>query len=260
MKVFISYAREDQARMLVIAEAVRAAGHTVEADVDILLGGDDFARRIEASIAACDACVVLWSKASCSKHWVPAEANLGLTQKKRVISVKIEECSPPLPFSTFHMLDFSRSSDLGPLLRSLDPAHVAAPPPKRSPWPVRLLGAAVGVAVLSIGGWLALPALRKPEPPPPAPVVVDAGTPPAPVVTPPPVATPDAGPVAEVKPSKPAPKAPAADPCVALKARFEKVQADCRDQCDLDHYPMREDLDRCRACETLKIQLQQCKR
>jgi len=251
MKVFISYAHEDQARMLVIVDAVRAAGHAVEADVDILRGGDDFARRIEASIGACDACVVLWSKASCSKPWVPAEANLGLQQKKRVVSVKLEECSPPLPFSTFHMLDLTRSSDLGPLLKSLDPGHVAAPP-KGSPWPMRLLGGAVAVVVLSVGVWLAIPSPQgKTAPPPPVlvPEVVDAGapTPPAPEVKAP-----------EVKPSKPVPKAPAPDPCVALKSSFKKVRADCRETCDLDHYPMREDLDRCRTCENLRNQVTSC--
>src|SRR3954451_24818880 len=104
MKVVISYAHDDRARMLVIADAVRAAGHEVEADVDILRGGDDFARRIETSIGACEACVVLWSPSSAGKAWVPAEANLALQKGKRVVSVKIAECSIPLPFSTFHML------------------------------------------------------------------------------------------------------------------------------------------------------------
>src|SRR5687768_8696681 len=107
MRVFISYARDDRARMQLIADAVRAAGHEVEVDVDILRGGDDFARKIEASIGSCDACVVLWSQASAGKHWIPAEANLALQKGKRVISVKLAECSIPLPFSTFHILDFT---------------------------------------------------------------------------------------------------------------------------------------------------------
>jgi TIR domain-containing protein len=266
MKVFISYAHEDQARMLVIAEAVRAAGHAVEADVDILRGGDDFARRIETSIGACDVCVVLWSKASCSKPWVPAEANLGLQQKKRVISVKLEECSPPLPFSTFHMLDFSRVSVLDELLRSLDPAHVAAPPAKPSPWPMRLLGTAVAVAVLSVGAWLAIPALRGPAMTPTPVVTPQTAAPDASPGTGQPAATPQAAPdagTARAKPSgsstRAAPGAPTAT-CAATRASFERVQGDCHDPCDLDHYPMREDLDRCRACEDLRAKVQSCPR
>jgi len=251
MRVFISYAHEDKARMLVIASAVRAAGHEVQADEGFLDVGDDFARKIEATLGACEACIVLWSEASCRKPWVPAEANFALSHQKRVLSIKIEACSPPLPFSTFHMLDLTASSDLGPLLRSLDPSHVPALAPKRSPWPMRLLGAAVAVVVLSIGGWLAIPALRKPEPlptPPPATptVVADAGEAPA-------VAVPaqlDAGP--------PPKKAPPPDPCLALKAQLAKVKADCNDPCDLDHYPMREDLDRCRTCDTLRAKVTSC--
>ncbi|HYV45182.1 MAG TPA: toll/interleukin-1 receptor domain-containing protein [Myxococcaceae bacterium] len=290
MKVFISYAHEDKARMLVIAAAVRAAGHDVQADEGFLQVGDDFARKIEAIIAACDACIVLWSEASCRKPWVPAEANFALSHKKRVLSIKIEACSPPLPFSTFHMLDITASDDLGPLLRSLDPAHVAAPTPKRSPWPMRLLGAAVAVVVLSVGAWVAIPALRKPEPThPPTPQAVDAGQP-APVPTPTPVTTPpavvaDAGEDAGAPSVPPAASTPAtapradqnlasresfglyspipANPCdvpkAVLKARFKKIQDDCLEPCDLDHYPLSLDLHRCRACEAARTLLQRCK-
>src|SRR3954470_17335526 len=191
MRVFISYAHDDRARMLVIAEAVRAAGHAVDVDEGFLRGGDDFARHIEASINACDACVVLWSPSSAGgRPWVPAEANLALQKGKRVISVKLAECSPPLPFSTYHMLDFTKSSDLAPLLASLAPAGTPMPvqrPPSR--WPMRLAGAGVAVAVLSIGAWLAIPALRKEGPPPEVP---DAG--PAVAVSPAAPAVPDAGP------------------------------------------------------------------
>jgi TIR domain-containing protein len=268
MRVFISYAHDDRERMLAIAEAVRAAGHEVDVDEDLLRGGDDFARKIEASIGACDACVVLWSPSAAGKHWVPAEANLALQQRKRVISVKLAACSIPLPFSTFHILDLTGSSELAPLLRSLDPSLPPVREAPRSPWPRRLLGAAVAAALLSAGGWLALPLLRKP-PPPPTPEVMDAGPTPAPppvVVTPAatspvpdpgPPAAPDAG---RPPAPRPRPQGPAADPCATAKARFDQVQASCREPCDLDHYPMREDLDRCRACDELRTQLQRCTR
>jgi hypothetical protein len=117
---------------------------------------------------------------------------------------------------------------------------------------------AVAVAVLSIGGWLASSALRKPPP-----EVPDAGPPPVAVVATPsldagaPAPIPDAGGAhALVRP----PRAPApADPCIAARARFEKLQGDCHDPCDLDHYPMREDLDRCRACDAARAELERCR-
>lgn len=269
MKVFISYAHVDRDRMLAIAEAIRSAGHEVEADVDILRGGDDFARRIEGSIAACDACVVLWSPSSAGKPWVPAEANLALQKGKRVISVKLTECSIPLPFSTFHMLDLTGSSDLGPLLASLAPPGTKVPPapPPRSPWPLRLILAAMSVAVLSVVAWLAIPALRtsprelqsdirdagpitQDSPPvtPPAPAVPDAGPPPAP--------TPDAGQAPVARPVRPKP--PPGDPCQALARSYERVRTNCLNPCDLDHYPMREDLTLCRECALARAELERC--
>jgi hypothetical protein len=121
---------------------------------------------------------------------------------------------------------------------------------------MRLLGVAVGVAVLSVGAWLAVPTLRKTEPPPPAPPAPveakDAGATPAQ----PPVAIPDAG--APAKPVTAATRKQPTDPCAALRSRLDQVSADCRDPCDLDHYPMREDLDRCRACETLRAKVSSC--
>src|SRR5262245_61711309 len=108
MKVFITYAHDDKARMLEIAEALRTAGHEVQVDEGFLQVGDDFARKIEATIGACDACVVLWSKASCSKPWVASEANFARSLNKLFRPVKIEACLPPLPNRNFHTLDLTR--------------------------------------------------------------------------------------------------------------------------------------------------------
>ncbi|HEU4760503.1 MAG TPA: toll/interleukin-1 receptor domain-containing protein [Dehalococcoidia bacterium] len=258
MRVFISYARDDRERMLVIAEALRGAGHAVEVDSEILKGGDDFARKLEAAIGACDACVVLWSPRSTKGPWVPAEANLALQHGKRVIPVKLAECSIPLPFSTFHILDFTTSSDLPGLLASLEPGGKPPPVALPSRWPRRLAGAGVAVAVLSVGAWLAIPALQK-APPPPAPPVVAAAPPQQPDAGPAPEVKAPPEPKPEPKPgSKPSPKHALADPCAETRARFQRVQGDCQEACDLDHYPMRADLDRCRACDELRTQLQRC--
>ncbi|HEY8207248.1 MAG TPA: toll/interleukin-1 receptor domain-containing protein [Myxococcaceae bacterium] len=273
MKVFISYAHDDRARMLVIADAVRAAGHQVEVDEGILRGGDDFARHIEAAIGACDACVVLWSPSSAGgKPWVPAEANLALQKGKRVISVKLAECSPPLPFSTYHMLDFTKSSDPAPLLASLVPPGTMAgiarsltpgPPPRLARRTTILAGAGVAVAVLSIGAWLAIPTLQKPATvaettPDAGPALVPAPSPIVPAAAVVPARAPDAGRAPDVKP-KPKQPPPAADPCTSLVKAYEPIQEHCRESCDLDHYPLRQDLELCRACDSARTQLQHCR-
>ena len=261
MRVFVSYAREDLRRMQEIAGAVRAAGHSVEVDVDVVRGGDDFARRIEASIRECEVCVVLWSPASVAGPWVPAEANLALKQGKRVVSVKLVECSVPLPFSTYHMLDFSKSTDVAALLASLAPSTmpaVQAPErPRASPRPMVRWGPAL-VAVLILWALMAW----RPGPDHDADgdksVLCQLVYPERDSGLSPPAATADASRLSSgVKDSVRLPWPP--KPCALERKEYDQVAGNCASNCDIEHYPMRADRDRCNQCVEKKARLERCR-
>ena len=102
-KVFLSYAREDKARVRPIAQALEAAGHNVWWDQQIA-GGEQFAHAIEQALDGADAVVVVWSEASCTSAWVRDEAAAG-RDTNRLVPVCLAGCAPPLGFRQFHAID-----------------------------------------------------------------------------------------------------------------------------------------------------------
>ena len=62
-KVFLSYAREDDAAAKQLAEGIGRAGHDVWWDRHIQ-GGSRFSAEIDRELKSADAVVVLWSEAS----------------------------------------------------------------------------------------------------------------------------------------------------------------------------------------------------
>lgn len=171
--VFLSYSREDTARIRPVATALERAGHTVWWDQHIA-AGDQFDAAIEEALAKAEVVLVAWSAASVRSAWVKDEAAAG-RDSGRLVPVTLDGCPPPLGFRQYQTIDLGSWTG-GPRSRRLDQLQAAicakadcrqlTPPPTsaaRTEAPVGtwLLGrrffAALAVALLLVaagGLWL----------------------------------------------------------------------------------------------------------
>lgn len=117
--VFLSYARDDVARVRPLAQALESAGHSVWWDQHIA-GGQQFAEEIEQALESADAVVVVWTDSSCRSSWVRDEA-ASARDRGRLIPICLDGCTPPLGFRQFQAIDLrswngrSNSKALEPL-------------------------------------------------------------------------------------------------------------------------------------------------
>ncbi|MGB5211521.1 MAG: TIR domain-containing protein [Gammaproteobacteria bacterium] len=116
--LFISYAREDRARIEVLATALEAGGQSVWWDRRIV-GGDAFAHQIERELDAAGAVIVVWSAAGARSNWVRDEAAVA-AEAGKLIAISLDGSAPPMGFRQFHAIDFSNASE-----RNDDPAFNA---------------------------------------------------------------------------------------------------------------------------------------
>lgn len=103
--VFISYSRDNKARVADIAAAVTAAGYAVWWDAELpphRSYGDVIAEKIGSAKAA----IVVWSHTSAQSEWVRAEADVARNQKK-LVQTAIDDVMPPLPFNQIQFADLS---------------------------------------------------------------------------------------------------------------------------------------------------------
>lgn len=103
--VFISYSRDNKARVADIAAAVAAAGYDVWWDAELpphRSYGDVIAEKIGSAKAA----IVVWSHTSAASEWVRAEADVARNQKK-LVQTAIDDVMPPLPFNQIQFADLS---------------------------------------------------------------------------------------------------------------------------------------------------------
>lgn len=149
--VFLSYAREDTARVRPIAKALEAAGHSVWWDQHIT-GGDQFAHAIEQALDSADTVVVAWSQASCDSPWVRDEAAAG-RDTNRLVPLCLDGCTVPLGFRQFQVIDLrswngrSSSKALEPLKQAIAAKAGATDAAARKPAP-REAAKSTGSAVL----------------------------------------------------------------------------------------------------------------
>ncbi|MBX3516637.1 MAG: toll/interleukin-1 receptor domain-containing protein [Rhodospirillales bacterium] len=94
--VFISYAREDRDRAMILVNALERAGRSVWWDVSIP-AGSNWHKEITSRLAQAKCIIVLWSATSIYKEFVTDEAELGKRQNK-LIPVLIDPIEPPLGF------------------------------------------------------------------------------------------------------------------------------------------------------------------
>jgi TPR repeat protein len=94
--IFISYAREDQARAQALAEALAARGWDVWWDRKIPIG-KSFHEVIEKAVEESNCVVVLWSRYSVSSDWVRNEAEEG--RRRGILTpALLEDVTLPLGF------------------------------------------------------------------------------------------------------------------------------------------------------------------
>ena len=95
--VFVSYARSTEAEAERIAQALRAAGHSVWRD-DELPAHRAYSEVIEERLLAAGAVVVIWSADAAKSQWVRAEADTA-RKKGTLVQVAIDGTVPPIPFN-----------------------------------------------------------------------------------------------------------------------------------------------------------------
>lgn len=103
--VFISYSRDNKARVADIAAAVTAAGYEVWWDAE-LPPHRSYGDVITEKIGSAKAAIVVWSHASAQSEWVRAEADVARNQKK-LVQTAIDDVMPPLPFNQIQFAELS---------------------------------------------------------------------------------------------------------------------------------------------------------
>ena len=103
--VFLSYAREDEARATQIATGLEAMGLDVFWDNEIP-PGQTWADYIEGKLDVSRAVIVLWSAASTKSQWVREEARMG-RDKSKLIPVIIDGSPVPFGFGEVQAGDLS---------------------------------------------------------------------------------------------------------------------------------------------------------
>jgi uncharacterized membrane protein YhaH (DUF805 family) len=103
--VFISYAREDQARAEQIARGLEAMGLQTFWDTEIP-PGQTWADYIEGKLGQSKAVVVLWSEHSTKSQWVREEARMG-RDKSKLIPAILDGSPAPLGFGEVQAADLT---------------------------------------------------------------------------------------------------------------------------------------------------------
>lgn len=96
-EVFISYARQDEAKARHVVDALRTAGFQVWRD-EQLPTHRAYYEVIEERLRAARAVVVLWSKSAIQSQWVRAEADLARSEGK-LVQASVDGEAPPMPFN-----------------------------------------------------------------------------------------------------------------------------------------------------------------
>jgi adenylate cyclase len=101
--VFVSYARNDKARVAPLVAAIEAKGWSVWWDPDIT-PGQEFDDQIDAEIAAALAVLVVWTPASVVSRWVRGEAREA-AERGILVPVRFDQARLPMDVRAIHTTD-----------------------------------------------------------------------------------------------------------------------------------------------------------
>jgi TolB-like protein len=166
--IFVSYSREDKAKVTDLVDRLSATGWTVWCDTH-LAGGAVFSEEIEREINEAKVVLVVWSEASVKSKWVADEAEMGRDAGK-LVPISIDGSMPPIGFRQYQSIDFSgqggeaSKASFAALLSSCEPLldrgarDVPLPPAVKDQGkfeftPGILLGGAAVVLALVVGAF-----------------------------------------------------------------------------------------------------------
>src|SRR6188508_1225165 len=101
--VFVSYARNDKARVAPVVAAIEAKGWSVWWDPDIT-PGQEFDDQIEAEITAALAVLVVWTPTSVTSRWVRGEAREA-AERNILVPVRFDQARLPMDVRAIHTTD-----------------------------------------------------------------------------------------------------------------------------------------------------------
>src|SRR5688572_17786830 len=101
--VFVSYARNDKARVAPLVAAIESKGWSVWWDPDIT-PGQEFDDQIEAEIAEALAVLVVWTPASVASRWVRGEAREA-AERGILVPVRFDQARLPMDVRAIHTTD-----------------------------------------------------------------------------------------------------------------------------------------------------------
>ncbi len=102
-KVFISYQRDDEPVVTLLAGALSQSGHTVWWDRGI--GADEeWRKQIQEQIIANDVILTIWTRRSLESRWVWSEADEA-DKGRKLIQATLDGTLPPKPFDRLQCLD-----------------------------------------------------------------------------------------------------------------------------------------------------------
>jgi hypothetical protein len=103
--IFISYARDDRARIEILAKALAIQGWSVWWDHKIPFG-KPFDQVIEKALENAKSIVVAWSSCSVTRNWVLEEASYA-RDKGILVPILLEEVALPIGFRRYQAADLS---------------------------------------------------------------------------------------------------------------------------------------------------------
>ena len=117
--IFISYARDDRAKVETLVVVLESEGYSVWWD-SYIAGGAEFSKDIERELEASKAVIVGWSNQSIDSRWVKDEAGLAADAGK-LVPISLDGAAAPIGFKQFHVIDFAADEDaaIANLKRSL---------------------------------------------------------------------------------------------------------------------------------------------
>ncbi len=150
--IFVSYAREDRARVLPFVDLLTEQGWSVWWD-RALIPGNTFESVIDDEITGARCVLVFWSEHSVKSDWVLAEANDGL-ERRILIPVLLDEVRVPLVFrrkQAAFLIGWPARQDTSEIQRLIDaigdlirrpaqPVHIPLARQKLLDWKLALAG------------------------------------------------------------------------------------------------------------------------
>lgn len=103
--VFVSYSSRDLERVRKIVERLNEERLTVSWDRDIP-AGQPYTKFLKDALDHSRVVLVVWSRESVGSDWVVSEAEYARA-RKRLVSCRIEMCTPSPPFNTFQTANLS---------------------------------------------------------------------------------------------------------------------------------------------------------